>query len=227
MSFGIYKLGQGYWVRVLTASLLAVVALGAAQWAAGQTARFESNLPRSTFALALGDPEGTVAVNDRVTLVAKPEAAGATAKELGTARVSSYDAANGELRVDDVKIEATDADPSMASTVRKVGFEAPVKVVTGVPPIEPQLLIGLVVSVVLLLGAGFAYFLTAVKPGAVDFLIATDMEMKKVNWTSRKEIIGSTWVVIGACVLIAGFLYGMDRLIAGLFQWMGLLVNAG
>src|SRR5437879_5097261 len=29
------------------------------------------------------------------------------------------------------------------------------------------------------------------KPKVVDFLIATDSEMKKVNWTTRKELIGS------------------------------------
>src|SRR5436305_8297203 len=34
------------------------------------------------------------------------------------------------------------------------------------------------------------------KPRVVDFFIATESEMKKVNWTSRKEIIGSTKVVI-------------------------------
>ena len=39
-------------------------------------------------------------------------------------------------------------------------------------------------------------FLVINKPPNVDFLIATDSEMKKVNWTSRKELIGSTKVVI-------------------------------
>ena len=41
------------------------------------------------------------------------------------------------------------------------------------------------------------------KPANVDFLIATDSEMKKVNWTSRKELIGSTKVVILFMFLIA------------------------
>ena len=44
MSLGIYKQGQGYWVRVLTAALIAVVTLGGAGWMAGQTARFEAQL---------------------------------------------------------------------------------------------------------------------------------------------------------------------------------------
>ena len=41
------------------------------------------------------------------------------------------------------------------------------------------------------------------KPSNVDFLIATDSEMKKVNWTSRKELIGSTKVVIFFMFVIA------------------------
>jgi preprotein translocase SecE subunit len=45
------------------------------------------------------------------------------------------------------------------------------------------------------------------KQDNVDFLIATDSEMKKVNWTSRKELIGSTKVVIVFMFLIAMFLF--------------------
>ena len=48
------------------------------------------------------------------------------------------------------------------------------------------------------------------KPANVDFLIATDSEMKKVNWTSRKELIGSTKVVIIFMFLIAFILFA-DR----------------
>ena len=34
------------------------------------------------------------------------------------------------------------------------------------------------------------------KPSNVDFLIATDSEMKKVNWTTKGELFGSTRVVV-------------------------------
>src|SRR5690606_24976417 len=34
------------------------------------------------------------------------------------------------------------------------------------------------------------------RPKHAEFLIATDGEMKKVNWTSRRELIGSTKVVV-------------------------------
>ena len=35
----------------------------------------------------------------------------------------------------------------------------------------------------------------------VDFMIATEGEMKKVNWSTRREILGSTWVVIAVTML--------------------------
>lgn len=49
------------------------------------------------------------------------------------------------------------------------------------------------------------------KPGNVDFLIQTDSEMKKVNWTSRRELIGSTKIVIIFMFLVAIFLFAMDQ----------------
>ena len=51
----------------------------------------------------------------------------------------------------------------------------------------------------------------------VDFLIATDSEMKKVNWTSRKELIGSTKVVIIFMFLIAFILFVLDLLFSTVF----------
>jgi preprotein translocase SecE subunit len=48
------------------------------------------------------------------------------------------------------------------------------------------------------------------KPANVDFLIATDSEMKKVNWTTRKELIGSTKVVVLFMLLTAFFLFAVD-----------------
>ena len=53
------------------------------------------------------------------------------------------------------------------------------------------------------------------KPAHVDFLIATDSEMKKVNWTSRTELIGSTKIVIIFMFLVAIFLFAVDQI----FGW--------
>jgi len=61
------------------------------------------------------------------------------------------------------------------------------------------------------------------KPANVDVLVATDSEMKKVNWTSRKELIGSTKVVIFFMFLIATLLFVLDRIIGALMYFIGVL----
>ncbi len=61
------------------------------------------------------------------------------------------------------------------------------------------------------------------KPRNVDFLIATDSEMKKVNWTTRKELIGSTKVVIFFVILISAILFILDLLFGYFFQLIKVL----
>ena len=61
------------------------------------------------------------------------------------------------------------------------------------------------------------------KPTSVDFLIATDSEMKKVNWTSRRELIGSTKVVIVFMFLIAFLLFTFDIIFGYLFHLIRVL----
>jgi preprotein translocase SecE subunit len=61
------------------------------------------------------------------------------------------------------------------------------------------------------------------KPNNVDFLIATDSEMKKVNWTTRKELIGSTKVVIIFVLLISAILFVIDVLFGYLFHLIRVL----
>jgi preprotein translocase subunit SecE len=61
------------------------------------------------------------------------------------------------------------------------------------------------------------------KPSHVDFLIATDSEMKKVNWTTRKELVGSTKVVVFFVILIALILFGLDVVFGYFFQMIKVL----
>ena len=61
------------------------------------------------------------------------------------------------------------------------------------------------------------------KAGSVDFLIATDSEMKKVNWTTRKELIGSTKVVIIFVILISALLFVIDIVFGYLFHLIRVL----
>jgi preprotein translocase SecE subunit len=68
-----------------------------------------------------------------------------------------------------------------------------------------------------------AFQLIARNPKLVDFMIATEGEMKKVNWSTRREIVGSTWVVIALTILIAVLCFVFDRVFQALFTWMEVL----
>lgn len=59
------------------------------------------------------------------------------------------------------------------------------------------------------------------KPHIVDFFIATEAEMKKVNWPTKKDIVGSTWIVICGTFLFAALMFVVD--IA--FSWLFIQIN--
>ncbi len=61
------------------------------------------------------------------------------------------------------------------------------------------------------------------KPRIVDFMIATESEMRKVNWPTRSEVVGSTWIVICGTLLMALLLFVVDLVFATLFQAIGIL----
>lgn len=81
-------------------------------------------------------------------------------------------------------------------------------------------------AAVLFVGGMMVYWLTYVRPKSSEFLIATEGEMRKVNWSSRREIMGSTWVVIAISVLIAVLLFVVDILFSKFFQMIGVLQQA-
>ena len=64
------------------------------------------------------------------------------------------------------------------------------------------------------------------KASVVDFLIATESEMKKVNWTSRKDLFGSTKVVILFMFLIAAALFVID-VVFGYFFFIIKVLKTG
>lgn len=61
------------------------------------------------------------------------------------------------------------------------------------------------------------------KPRNAEFLIATDDEMKKVNWTSRAELIGSTKVVILFMFLMTAALFLIDIIFSQFFYMIRIL----
>jgi preprotein translocase SecE subunit len=132
MSYGIYKPGQGYWTRVMTACGGGLLALAAGAWIWGQLSAIETSFP---------------------VLYLQAGVAGA----------------------------------------------------------------------IILAATAFLYWIVAVKPRTVEFFIATEGEMQKVNWSSRREILGSTWVVIGVSLIIAAVLFFTDLLFSTFFKSIDLL----
>ncbi|QOJ05004.1 MAG: preprotein translocase subunit SecE [Planctomycetia bacterium] len=58
-------------------------------------------------------------------------------------------------------------------------------------------------------------------------MIATESEMKKVHWTSRREIIGSTKVVIFVMIALSILLFVVDLLFLAAFSAAGVLKGGG
>jgi len=56
------------------------------------------------------------------------------------------------------------------------------------------------------------------KPTVADFMIAAEGELKKVSWSSRKEIAVSTFIVIMVVILMAVFLGTTDITFEMLFE---------
>jgi preprotein translocase subunit SecE len=58
------------------------------------------------------------------------------------------------------------------------------------------------------------------KPSVADFLISAEGEMKKVSWSSRKEIAVSTSIVIIVVVIMSALLGATDIGFRTLFSWL-------
>jgi len=71
------------------------------------------------------------------------------------------------------------------------------------------------------------YHLIGRKVRVVDFMIATEGEMKKVNWSTREEVLGSTWVVIFLTFLVAAYCLAFDLVFSTFFKSIGVLKDAG
>ena len=65
------------------------------------------------------------------------------------------------------------------------------------------------------------YWLIGKKPKTVDFLVATEGEMKKVNWSTRREVVGSTFIVI----VISAFIAALCMVFDFVFAWFFTLID--
>jgi preprotein translocase SecE subunit len=80
---------------------------------------------------------------------------------------------------------------------------------------------GIFAGTALIVGALLWHFLN--KPKIADFMIATENEMKKVNWPSKQSVIALTWIVIAGTMMIALILFLANTAFTYLFQWLDVL----
>lgn len=229
MAIGIYKPGQGYWTRVLTATAIGIFTLATAAWAYKQMAVVADKLPRNVWVMSVQNPTGAVPpAGTQVTLLgeAAPGSSG-PGETIGTAVLQGFDASSQEIRIDEFKAVKVNSDPSFSGVIQNDAFRVEVRPRShrGLPSIAPELLSGAAAAVIILIGFVVAYYFCAVKARSVEFLISTDMEMKKVNWSTRKDIIASTWVVIFAAVLLAATLFVVDLGFQQFFKAIGVLAG--
>ena len=85
--------------------------------------------------------------------------------------------------------------------------------------------LGLALVLISVLGL-LLYRWVAVKPRTCDFMIATEGEMKKVNWPTKREVKGSTWIVIAFVVILVGILFSADLLFSSIFKFFNILEEA-
>lgn len=109
----------------------------------------------------------------------------------------------------------------IAGQLKKIEFAR--DPVTGAYAVEPQLVQGAAALFIIIVGAAICYWLTYAKPSSSEFLIATEGEMKKVNWSNKKELIGSTWVVVSIAVILATSLFLVDLGFSRFFQAINIL----
>jgi len=79
------------------------------------------------------------------------------------------------------------------------------------------------IPTVVLLILAWVIFKVLNSPRVADFMIATEGEMKKVSWSTRKEIITSTKVVLITVFLMATLLAGVDWIFYLFFETIGVL----
>ena len=83
------------------------------------------------------------------------------------------------------------------------------------------------VPAAILVGAVLVMFWIVNRAGSADFMIATEGEMKKVSWSSKREIIGGTKVVITTTLILALLLWAVDLGFGFFFRWIRVIELTG
>lgn len=222
MALGIYKPGQGYWVRVLTAVGAGALVLATAAWVWGQAVNIQLPARAYTFetdrATGMWSPGGGVSLNS-----IDPNTGDLTLVGTGVIESVSSAGSGSSVTVASMNVSGGVSPAETDSLSIDGGLSASVLRYDEIPVFDPLYLQGGLVAVILLLGMLLIFFFVGSKKNSVDFLIATDGEMRKVNWSSRREVMGSTWVVIAAAFLISALLFAIDSAFANFFKFIDVL----
>ncbi len=229
-SFGIYKFGQGYWVRMMTAVFAGILALSTAGWAWRSLEAVRPPTPSWILSLDSLSAGATPKVGEPVTLL---DTSKTPAEKVAAASVKSVEpgvAGRAKIVVDKIErqvgadgkkidiLAASHISGPPALTGPGSLWNAQIAQAQGIPAFQIVYVQSVTAIVILLVGGVIVYLFVGHKPVTAEFLIATDGEMRKVNWSTKKIILDSTYVVIAAAVLIAAFIFLWDVLISNFFK---------
>ncbi len=219
---GLYKSGQGYWTRVCTAIALVLLLISAFAWLVEQCKLVD--IPVHEWTLVLDSSSQDPKAGETVTLL---KDGGAPAEPMASARIKDVGTSSGRksVTVDTVLFlgDAKTLREAKNAVVAGTPFTAHIASVEPIPTFPLIYLQAAAGGALLLVGTGLIFWFVGFRHRSVDFLIATDAEMKKVNWSSRKTIIDSTWMVVLASVLIAALIYIIDIIFQWFFAFIGVL----
>lgn len=227
MAFGIYKPGQGYWTRVLTAVGLGVLVLAGVGWLTGQLKAIP--IQKTAWRAPVSDSHGTPVPGMRVALFADDR--GET--RLAEATIGAVENGGRELLIERVDVVGK-ADPGSTRRIEALSAgigaaQAPEYSATvtrrpqGIAAFNLLYLQAGVAAGIVILATALIYWFIAIKPAPNEFLIAVDAEMRKVNWSTKREVYGSTSVVLVVFVTITLLLFLVDSGLASFFRAIGVL----
>jgi preprotein translocase SecE subunit len=216
----------------MSAAMAGVLILAAAAWLWREVQGHSDKLiPISNYTVTLAPATGEARAGQTVSLRGESAVAGEIGPEIGSALVvSSESTSNGGDRL--VIAPPTFVDNHSISDLKSVapapGSGATIRGTTTGPAQVKRLFEALylqagVVGLLMVLGTAITYYLVGIRHGSVEFLIATDGEMKKVNWSTKKNIRDSTTVVILWSLVLAFGLFAIDLFFAQFFKIIGVL----
>ncbi len=228
--FAIYKPNQGFATRVVTGAAAALLVAWGIYWLCDEL----STLRPTVASTAVLQIDAAKLGSEPLTL----EGLGIKLKTPDAAEQPSDDTPT--LAVTSVNYVAKQAGLQTRDVITHIGavpVSARDELIKALRQAEPsaglELTVGRRRSILLYVQAASAVATALVfaallwwilnKPRVVDFMIATESEMRKVNWPTRREIIGSTWLVICGTLLMALLLFTVDIGFALLFRSIGVL----